>query len=97
MSKALKDEQAGKEFQEWLGNNLRSIGYHSFNVEDLMQVVTWDSYRIYVGGARIADFTDEIPTLDNIKTSYIELVKMLADGAGIKAFSLENETSRASN
>tara|TARA_R110002033_G_scaffold135713_4_gene175374 strand:+ start:63388 stop:63672 length:285 start_codon:yes stop_codon:yes gene_type:complete len=81
-------EQAVKELKEWLGENLRTNGYHDFNIDDLMQVVTSDLYRIYVGGARVADFTDEIPTLDNIKKGYIDLIKMLASGAGIQSASL---------
>lgn len=74
-------EKTAKAFEEWLSTNLKQAGHSDFNINDFLNLLTWDDYRIYVGGARIADFEAETATLNDVKQGYLELVKMFGDAA----------------
>ncbi len=79
--KAIAVEKTAKAFEEWLSTNLKQAGHSDFNINDFLNLLTWDDYRIYVGGARIADFEAETATLNDVKQGYLELVKMFGEAA----------------
>lgn len=77
MKQTIAVEKIANAFKEWLSTNLKQAGYSDFNINDFLNLLTWDDYRIYIGGARIADFEVETTTLNDVKQGYLELVTML--------------------
>lgn len=81
-------ESIGRELQKWVMGNLAAAKWGEFHVNDFSNMITWDDYRIYAGGARIADYEAyeiDPPSLDEVKLSYITLIKMFCESAGIEA------------